>query len=317
MSELGAGSGPVTVVIAQHVRPEREADYFLWEAKINDACRTFPGFEGIEVVPPVPGVQDDYVVIYRFDTFPHLDAWLTSGTRRALVAEGQSLIVGDARQHVVAGRDAARLSGLVVSTRVKPGMEHEHAAWQKRIDAASAQFPGFLGNEVFPPIPGIQDDWVVIVRFDSPEHLHNWVMSDVRKRLLDEAQRFWDESRVESFSGAFPGWFGAGTSDPGTTGLPPDWKQAMIVLLVLYPIVMILTWFLMPRLASYPLAVAMFIGNAISVALLTWLLMPLANRVFGFWLAPAGRADASREFRGIAMIAAGYALAVAAFLIFG
>lgn len=314
MSETATGTGPVTVVIAQRVRPDREAEYLRWEAQINDRCRTFPGFEGIEVVPPVPGVQDDYVVIYRFDSFPHLDAWLRSDTRRTLVAQSQSLFEGDARQHVVAGRGATRVSGLVVSTRVKPGMEQEHRAWQKRINAEAARFPGFLGNEVFPPIPGMQEEWVVVVRFDSAEHLQGWLVSDVRKRLLDEAARLWDESRVESFSGAFPGWFGAGATGP-TTGLPPDWKQAMIVLLVLYPIVMLLGRVLSPWLASQPLAVSMFIGNLVSVALLTWLFLPWTNRAFGFWLTPTGTRGRLVELRGIAIIVAGYVLAIAVFLV--
>ncbi len=61
-------------------------------------------------------------------------------------------------------------------------------------------------------------------------------------------QPVWDEARVESFSGAFPGWFGAGSARPGQAVLPPDWKQAMIVLLVLYPTVMILGLILSPRL---------------------------------------------------------------------
>jgi antibiotic biosynthesis monooxygenase (ABM) superfamily enzyme len=94
------------VVIAQRVRPGREADYLHWQAQINDQCRTFPGFVALEVVPPVPGVQDDYVVIFRFDSIPHLDAWLGSDTRRTLLAQSQSLFASDARQHVVAEQGA-------------------------------------------------------------------------------------------------------------------------------------------------------------------------------------------------------------------
>jgi len=84
------------VVIAQHVRPERKDEYLRWQAEINDLCRTFPGFEAMEVVPPVPGIQDDYVVVFRFDSFPHLDAWLRSDSRKALLARGESLFAGDA-----------------------------------------------------------------------------------------------------------------------------------------------------------------------------------------------------------------------------
>ena len=273
-----------------------------------------PGIRGRRGDPARAGIQDDYVVVYRFDSFPHLDAWLRSDTRQGLLARSTD-VLDDSRQQVVAGKGTAQhASGMVVSTRVKPGHEREYRAWQYRIDAEAARFPGFLGNEVFPPVSGLQDEWVVLVRFDSPEHLQNWLVSDVRKLLVEEAARLWDEARIASFSGAFPGWFGAGSTRSGSVTLPPDWKQAMIVLLVLYPTVMLLTHFLSPSLASLPLALSMFIGNLVSVALLTWLLMPLANRVFGFWLNPTGRRGPLVELRGITVIVAGYALAIAIFL---
>jgi antibiotic biosynthesis monooxygenase (ABM) superfamily enzyme len=316
-SRTAPAAGPVsaTVVIAQRVRPGREADYLRWQAQINDQCQTFPGFVALEVVPPVQGVQDDYVVIFRFDSIPHLDAWLGSESRRALLAQSQPFFASDARQHVVAEHGApAGASGMVVSTRVKPGQERDYKAWQNRIDAEAARFPGFLGNEIFPPIAGVQDEWVVVVRFDSAQHLQGWLSSGVRKRLVDEAARLWDKARVESFSGAFPGWFGAGSARPGQAGLPPDWKQAMIVLLVLYPTVMILGLILSPRLTALPFAVSMFIGNLASVALLTWLLMPPANRAFGFWLTPTGARGRLVELGGIGVILAGYVLAIAVFL---
>jgi uncharacterized protein len=53
------------------------------------------------------------------------------------------------------------------------------------------------------------------------------------------------------------------------------------------------------------------------VALLTWLLMPLANRAFGFWLNPTRGRGRFVELRGIAVIVVGYALAIAIFLAFG
>lgn len=311
MTDTTASARPMsaTVVIAQRVRPEHEHAYSRWQTEINAQCRTFLGFEAAEVVPPVPGVQDDFVVVFRFDSPEHLDAWLRSEARQALLARGQALFAGEARQHVVAG--ARPGVGMVVSTRVKSGREHEYREWQGTIDKEAARFPGFMGNEVFPPVPGLQDEWVVVVRFDSPANLQKWLASDVRRRLNDEAARLWHEARVESFGGGFPGWFTAGAPGPGQPALPPNWKQAMTVLLVLYPTVMLLDLVLSPRLASLPFPLQMFFGNAASVAMLTWLLMPLALRAFAFWLTPAGTGVGPL---GLATVLIGYAVAVAAFL---
>jgi antibiotic biosynthesis monooxygenase (ABM) superfamily enzyme len=203
---------------------------------------------------------------------------------------------------------------MVVSTRVKAGREHEYREWQSTIDQEAARFPGFMGNEVFPPVPGLQDEWVVVVRFDSSANLQKWLASDVRRRLNDEAARLWHEARVESFGGGFPGWFTAGAPGPGQPALPPNWKQAMTVLLVLYPTVMLLGLVLSPRLAGLSFPLQMFVGNAVSVAILTWLLMPLALRAFAFWLTPAGTGLGPL---GLGTVLVGYAVAIAVFLVLG
>ena len=319
MSGSGASASPVsaTVVISQRVRPDREKEYLAWQAEINTACSAFAGFESAEVVPPVPGFQEDFVILFRFDTPEHLDAWLRSDVRHRLLEQGAPTFASDPRQHTVArARAGSRSAGMVVTTRVKPGREREFRQWEDTINAAASGFPGFQDVEVFPPVAGVQDEWVVVVRFDSPEHLEGWRLSDVRRRLVDDAARLWEEATVEKINSGFPGWF-AGEMSMRGGALPPNWKQAMIVLLALYPTVMVLAYLLSPRLERLPLALSMFIGNVASIAVLTWLLMPLANRAFGFWLAPdpAGRARA--EVLGVAAVLLGYAVAAAIFLAIG
>ncbi len=305
-----------TVVIAQKVRPGREKDYLCWQAEMSDLCHTFPGYEAAELVPPVDGVQSDYVVVFRFDTFPHLDAWLKSDARRALLTRGQDLFVGDARQHVMAGPHAAPVAaGMVVSTRVKPGREAEYRAWQTTIDHEAARCSGFLGTEVFPPVPGLQDEWVVVVRFDSAEHLKSWLESEPRRRLNAQAAQLWDEARVESFGGGFPGWFTPGGAKGGEASIPPPWKQAMTVLLVLYPTVFLLSRYLSPWLAGLPFAASLFVSNVVSVAILTWLLMPVVVRAFDFWLSPPSPRRAQFEVLGLLAVLAGYAVAVLIFML--
>ena len=62
--------------------------------------------------------------------------------------------------------------------------------------------------------------------------------------------------------------------------MAPDWKQSVIVLLMLYPIMMLELLFLNPLLASLGMAEATFIGNLLSVATPGWVLVPPANRAF-------------------------------------
>lgn len=109
---------------------------------------------------------------------------------------------------------------------------------------------------------------------------------------------------------AFSGWFTFGDT-PGQ--VPPNWKQAMIVLLTLFPVVMLELLYLSPLLQSLNLAVATFIGNLLSVAALTWALVPWANRAFGWWLRPTTNTSPAVEAAGVALIIGLYALSVVVF----
>lgn len=66
----------------------------------------------------------------------------------------------------------------------------------------------------------------------------------------------------------------------------PVWKQMMIVLLMLFPIVMLELIFLSPYLSTLHFSLATFIGNAISVALLSWPFMSIAIYCLNWWLTP-------------------------------
>jgi hypothetical protein len=61
--------------------------------------------------------------------------------------------------------------------------------------------------------------------------------------------------------------------------------------------------------------VANFIGNALSVAALTWALVPLANRAFEWWLVPGPNASPRVEIAGNTLIIGLYALSIAVFYV--
>ena len=87
----------------------------------------------------------------------------------------------------------------------------------------------------------------------------------------------------------------------------------MIVLLLLYPVVFLFgTWVQTPFLmvkAGLPFWFALFIGNVVSVVLLSWL-VPAVSRSFGWWLAPARRAGGSTSIAGAALILMLYAVSL-------
>ncbi|XVQ10892.1 antibiotic biosynthesis monooxygenase [Spirillospora sp. CA-255316] len=308
------GSAGATVVTSQKVLRGCEDDYRRWQEGVNRAARGFDGFEGTESYPPESGVSNEWVVVFRFSRVDQLSAWLTSGTRRRLIDEGRGLFEEEPAQEVLSGGAPAREAvTAVVSHEVRTGREDDFLQWQQKTLKAQEKFPGFMGAELFEPVEGIQDRWVVIFRFDTREHLGQWLESDVRQRLLDEGADYFAEYDVHEIESAFSGWFRFGEGP--REGAPPNWKQAMSVLLALYPTVMVLTLTVDREVsnAGAPLYLGLFISNVLSVSILTWFMMPLVNRGLAFWLLP-GRARSRRvHIAGTALVVACYVLLIAIF----
>ena len=63
----------------------------------------------------------------------------------------------------------------------------------------------------------------------------------------------------------------------------------MVVLAMLFPIVVLELRFMTPLTQWLNPVLGTFVGNAVSVWLLAWPMMPLANRALDWWLRPPSR----------------------------
>jgi uncharacterized protein len=77
---------------------------------------------------------------------------------------------------------------LLISQRVQSGLESEYSAWRQEIVSAAGEFEGFLGQQVYPPVAGLQEDYIVLLHFDRSESLATWMQSDRRKALLEKGE---------------------------------------------------------------------------------------------------------------------------------
>ncbi len=293
-----AQRGPATVVIAQRIKPGREADVRRWQEDVNRAVAVFPGYLGSDVTGAGrdggsdgdgngSGDARDWTVIYRFDSRPNLASWLGSPERDDMLGRGADLFDGQPSQHVLIRDPAPDQITVVVSHPVDPADEDEFLAWQQRVTDAERQFPGFRGAELFRPVPGVQDEWTALYQYDTDEHVSAWLESPERSRLLEEGRRF-ENFRLRRIAAPFGSWF-ARPDEPD--GAEASWKTALSVLVGLYPTVVLLTLAISEIWPSAQLWIALLIGNICSVALLTWVVMPVVTRALRFWLAPEdGRA---------------------------
>ncbi len=92
----GSG-GPVTISIARTVVAGREADYEDWVKGITAQALAFPGHMGVNVIKPRPPSRE-YVTIFRFDSYEHLEDWKNSPVREAWHQRLQGIVEGESEE---------------------------------------------------------------------------------------------------------------------------------------------------------------------------------------------------------------------------
>ena len=103
--------------------------------------------------------------------------------------------------------------------------------------------------------------------------------------------------------------------EDGRTLMTPNWKSALLVLLVLYPTVMLLSRFVGPVLDGVGAEpwLGLWISQIVSVTAMQWWLMPWVSRPFRRWLDPVDGAGFRISVLGTAAIVALYALTLTLF----
>jgi uncharacterized protein len=312
----GASSASrVTVVTQTRVRPGQEVAFAAWQEWIGGVVATIPGFIEQSVMPPSPPVQMDWVILQRFSSSASALSWLHSEQRLQLMQNAHDMLVGNDDIHLLTDSEAGVMPApvsAIISTRIKPGKEDVYRRWEQRIAAAQSRAAGFQGYRFEPPIPGVQEDWLAILRFDTEANLQTWLASPARQKLLGESGEFTEEVHLRLARTGFDQWFQLGEG----TGRPPAWRQNMLVLSLLYPAVFLFgAWVQTPVLSKtfgMPFWLTLFVGNVASVILLNYL-VPWTSQHFAWWLRAPNRIADPMNLGGIAAILGLYAIALAAF----
>ncbi len=271
-----------TVVVSRSVLPGREDDFVDWYRRIREAARAFPGHVRSEVQQPNEAHPGEWVTIYSFATEDQLANWLSSDERQRLVAEAAAYVDGAAKEQRVAGlAPAGNPVTVVFSQRIAPGGEERFAALHQDLVAILEDFDGFIAADLFPPTSGVQDEHVVVASFASRADLDSWLGSAERGRWVEKAGQVIEGDRTMNVVGGFGGWF---PGSPTRIRGPKRWKQGVAVLLALFPTAMALTLLRDWLVPNMHVALGVFLGNVIAIAILTYLLMPRINRWLDSWL---------------------------------
>jgi antibiotic biosynthesis monooxygenase (ABM) superfamily enzyme len=306
----------VTIVTQTCVTPDRTEDFARWQSETSAVIAGFPGFIEQQLMPPSPPLQVDWVILQCFATLKDAQRWLASPERQKRLEGAVGMLVGRDDVHIVQDQASSAPTApvsVVISTRVKAGKEEEYRAWERRIAVAQSRAPGLQGYRFEPAVPGVQKDCVAVLRFDSEANLNAWMDSPERQKLIEEAVPLTEEFHTRKVRAGFEQWFRNGA--PAVAPLSV-WKMDMLVLLMLYPIVFLWGFWVGAPFLDHQFhlsfAIALFIGNIVSVGLTGFLVPWVANR-FQWWLQPAGQHVMRTHLSGAGIIVVLYAVIVVAF----
>lgn len=280
----------VSIITQTSVRPESAEAFAQWQGETSAIVAAFPGFIEQRLLPPNPPLQVDWVILQRFETLADAQSWLGSPQRQSRIEGVGPMLVGRDDVHIVQdGEGATRTSTVsaIISTRVKPGMEAQYRKWERRIAAAQSTARGLQGYRFEPAVPGVQEDHVAILRFDSQSNLDAWLNSAERRKLVEEAAPLTAEFHTRTVQSGFEQWFRDAAAPDGTP--PPVWKMNMAVQLALYPVVFLWGQYLgVPYLTGLglPVAIAVFISSGFIVVVSAILIPLTAKYLLGWWLTP-------------------------------
>ena len=189
--------------------------------------------------------------------------------------------------------------------------EQKFLSAQRDVSELVATFPGYERTVVFPPNPGVHEEWIISVHFDTSANLDRWLESPERAAYLESHKPTIGEYELRKTSMGLDAWF---ASQDGQAPRPPAWKMVLTVVLVLFPTVMVLNlWVVGPWLQWMNFSERMLAGNFMSVAILQWIAMPLATAALAWWLKPTRDCGVGRTVAGVVLVAVVMAISLMIF----
>jgi antibiotic biosynthesis monooxygenase (ABM) superfamily enzyme len=138
----------------------------------------------------------------------------------------------------------------VITHRVCPGREAGYEEWLKGIAADSRNFDGYQGAHILRPELGVTTDHVVVLQFDTCQHLETWMQSETRKGWVERVQPLIREPEsIKTLTGLEP-WFQL-PSQPSHSP-PKRYKQAILVWIGVASISLLVTPHVAALLTSWP-----------------------------------------------------------------
>ena len=173
---------------------------------------------------------------------------------------------------------------VVITHRVGDGKEADYDRWLDEIVPVCRASPGHLDLQIIRPIAGLTTTYTVVIRFDTCDHLRQWLGSSDRRRLIDRARPLLAADEDYTIRSGLDFWF----TPPGTAKVPVRWKQFLLTWSAIYPLMLGVPWVVVPLLhqsgAPDNRYLTTLLVTATVVFLMVYVVMPRYTKLVRQWL---------------------------------
>jgi len=188
---------------------------------------------------------------------------------------------------------------LVISEVVEPNCIQDYEDWTRGINQAAQQFEGFLGVEIIRPRDHDYPEYVVIVKFSHYAHLRGWLNSSTYRTWMEKAPEFIAVRSQQDLPNGLELWFTLPKSSLQSRSSPAYYKQVIVGVLAVYPLILLANLLLSPVLKGLHPLLALFMSVIFVSALLTYPVMPWITKLLRFWLYPPLKKHSTRKIKVI------------------
>lgn len=176
-------------------------------------------------------------------------------------------------------------ASVVITHQVIDGKQNEYENWLNEIVPLCKNATGHIDWQIVRPIPNLTSTYTVIIRFDSTEHLKDWIDSNDRHSLIEKVAPLLDKGDSYFIKSGLDFLF---NPLEAKTKIPAQWKQYLVTWSAIFPLSVLIPMIILPffreiGIPQFRLFDSLVISGII-VMLMVYFVMPNYTKLIKKWL---------------------------------
>ncbi len=172
----------------------------------------------------------------------------------------------------------------IISIVVKYNRMKEYELWLTKIKSVLQQQKGFLGVEIIRPADITAPEYFILLRFENAMNLEEWRSSKVLAGLKNESKNFIVNTHKGESQYGTEMFFSRPLSN-FYYPRPPFWKQVIVGIITVYPLILISSNLLGPITKNLLQPIALFLSICVVSPIMIFA-MPKVSKLLKHWLYP-------------------------------